>query len=528
MSITRRGARIGLLMAATAALHFWVSHHTEVASNDGLRYILQADRIDRGDLSGGLWRAIDHPMHPLAVAASHRVLGGEGPYSWQIAAQFASVALLVLAVVPLYLLARELFESDDTAALGCLLVMAGPVATDVSVNVLSESTFLLFWAWGLWASARFLRNGRFGWLVPALTFGALAYLTRPEGLLIQAGLVATLLLLPMLRGIQILWPRWWAAVALLFLLPLALVGPYMAAKGGVATKPAVARLLGTEPKAAPEALERERPLTPGQSTLQTYAIASGRVSRAVLGAATLPLLPFSVLGLAVVLRKVGRRRARAWLFTGVVCLIATAGLVRLHATGGYCTVRHALIPGTILTLAAAHGLIWLMGSIAFDGRLLGLGEGRVRPGPAVWGAVVAAVVALPLYLRMTPYNTSFATYRMAGAWIDERPDADGRVLDLTDWSLYFSGRSGAGFPDVIEAVASPMTRYLVVRDAQLEGRLHYNEVLRRTIAGRAPVARFPEDPDPLQVRLSVFDLDAPAAGLADGAAPEPETEARLR
>ncbi|MGE3818547.1 MAG: glycosyltransferase family 39 protein [Isosphaeraceae bacterium] len=525
MSITRQGARIGLLMAATAALLYWASHHAEVAFPDGVRFVRQAERIDRGDLAAGLWQSIDHPMHPLAIAAAHQVLKGEGPYAWQTAAQAASVVMLVLAVVPIYLLGRELFESDDTAALGCLLVMAGPVATDVAVNVLSETTFLLFWAWGLWGASRFLRNGRFGWLIPAIGFGALAYLTRPEGLLIHVGLVATLLALPMLPGIHILWPRWWAAVGVLVLGPLALVGPYMAAKGGLATKPAVARLIGAEPVAPPEALERERPLPPDQSAWQTYAVAGSRVFRAIRGAVTPPLAPFAALGLVLASRKLGRRRARAWLFVSLVGLIAIAGLVRLHATGGYCTVRHALIPGTILTMAAAHGMIGLMRSVAFDGRWLGLGEGRVRPGPAVWALVIAGVVIIPLYLQMKPFNSSFAPYRMAGSWIESHA-GEGAVLDLTDWSLFFSRQNGAGFPNVLEAAEDPDTRFLVVRDGQLEGHLHYNEVVRNRVAGRRPVASFPEKTGPRQIRLSVYDLAGPIpADVAEGSK---DTEARLR
>jgi hypothetical protein len=456
-------------------------------------------------------------MHPLAIAAAHRAIGGgDGPMAWQTAAQAASVLALALAAVPVYLLALDLFDDDTTAMLGVVLVLGGPVAADVSVNVLSETTFLLFWAWGLWASARFLRAGRFAWLVPAVGFGALAYLTRPEGVLIHLGLVTTLLILPLSRGTRILWPRWWAAVALLVLGPAALVGPYVAAKGGVGTRPAVARLIGTQPEAPPEALERERPLPPGQSTARTYAIAAGRVTKAVRGAVSWPLLPLSALGLAVALRGAGRERARAWLFVGVVGLTAVIGLVRLHATGGYCTVRHALIPGTFLTLAAAHGLAWVIRSVSFEARWFGLGEGRFRPGPAVWALAVAALLAWPLYGTWTPYNSSFASYRMAASWLEEHPEADGRVLDLTDWSLWFSGRRGAGFPQVLEAVDRPETRFLVVRDAHLNGHLHYNEVLRRRVGGRAPVARFPERRGPGRVRVEVYDLSAPVVGVAEG------------
>jgi hypothetical protein len=225
------------------------------------------------------------------------------------------------------------------------------------------------------------------------------------------------------------------------------------------------------------------------------------------------MLPLSALGLFLVPRRVGRRRARAWLFAGIVAGIALVGLVRLHATGGYCTFRHALIPGTFLTLAAGNAVAWLLRNASIEGRRLGLGEGRLHAGPAVWTAAVAVLVVGPLAARMNPYSSSFLPYRLAGTWLGSRDDADGRILDLTDWSLYFSGRDGAGFPKVLEAVDDPATRYVVLQDAQLHGHLYHNSVIRRRIAGRAPVARFPENPGPRQIRVSIYDLDAPAPGV---------------
>ncbi|MFO0952737.1 MAG: glycosyltransferase family 39 protein [Isosphaeraceae bacterium] len=523
MSHFQRGARIGLLMLGASALLFWVTHHAEVSFADGLRDVKQARQITLGDLQGGLWQAVDHPLHPLSIAGIHQVLGGgDRPYAWQTAAQAASVIALVLAVIPLYMLGLELFDDDTTATLGVLLVISGRVACDVAVNVLSESTFLLFWAWGLWASARFLREGGFVWLVPAVLAGALAYLTRPEGVLLLLGLVATLLILPVHRGTRIDWPRWWAAVGVLVIGPALLVGPYVALKGGIATRPAVGRLIGVEPEAPPQALEREGPLPEGQTRLQTYAIASARVARAIKGAVTLPLLPCAAVGLFLVTRGAVRVRTRAWLLMGVVTLIAAAGLVRLHATGGYCTVRHALIPGTLLILTAAHGIATVLQSASIDGRRIGLGDGRLQAGPAVWVLVLALLTAWPLYRVKTPYASSFAPYRAAGLWLSGRPEADGRVLDLTDWSLFFSGRRGAGFAEVLDAAERPGTRFLVVREAHLSGHLHYNEVLRRLVAGKEPVARFPEQPEPHQLQVGVYDLAAPtldrvANGTAGGA-----------
>lgn len=513
MSLTSRVARVGLMMAAAGALLFWVTHHAEVSFADGLRYMREAERIDRGDYSGGLLRAIDHPMHPLAIAAAHALTGGLGPYDWQTAAQAAAVAALVLSVVPIYLLGRDLFDDETTAWLGVVLVLANPITGYIAVNVLSETTFLLFWTWGLWASVRFLREGRFVWLPWAIGFGALAYLTRPEGLLLHLALVASLLVLPLHRLTRIYWPRWWAALALLVIGPALLVGPYVAFKGGLGTKPAIARVIGTMPQSPPAALERERTLPPGQTALQTYTIAFARVARALRGAVTWPLLPLAALGLFVARPKGDNQgRARAWIFLSVIVAASVVGLVRLHATGGYCTVRHALIPGLILTLAAAHGLAWMMRSAVIDASRLGLGEGRLRPGPAVWAAALALLVVCPVYRNQTPYNSSFAPYRMAGSWIESVPEVDtnGRVLDLTDWSLYFSNRAGFGISEVDEASARPQTRFVVLREAHLQGHGHSSEVARALVGRREPIVRFPKDPAPHQLQVVVYDLAVPA------------------
>jgi hypothetical protein len=505
--------RIGLLMIGAAAFLFWKAHHAEVATADGLRGVLQAQQIERGDFAGGLIGAIDHPVHPLAIATVHKVLGGgDSPHAWQTAAQAATVLSLVLALFPIYLIGLELFD-ETTAWLGCLIVFANPVVGAVAVNVLSESTFLLFWTWGLWGAIRFLREGRFVWLPPTIACGALAYLTRPEGILLHLALVGTLVLLPVHKLTRINWPRWWAALAFLVLGPMLLVGPYVVAKGGIGTRPAVARLIGVEPAAPSTALEREDLPAPGASAAWTYTVATVGVLKACQGVLPWPIAALSVLGLAI-WRPV-QERARVGLLLGLIVAGALVGLVRLYATAGYCSERHPLIPGLLLLFAAAHGVGWLMRSISIDAARLGLGEGRLRPGAAVWGMVLALFFAMPNYRARTPYNSSFAAYRQAGSWLAEHPETDGHVLDLTNWSLFFSQRRGHSFGELLDASSRPETRYVVVRDTQRQRPGPASAVVQDLLDGREPIARFPENPSPGQAQVSIFDLaESPAASLA--------------
>jgi hypothetical protein len=100
-------------------------------------------------------------------------------------------------------------------------------------------------------------------------------------------------------------------------------------------------------------------------------------------------------------------------------------------------------------------------------------------------------------------------YRETGQWIAENTNSPDKVLDLTDWSLFFSGRPGYIFANVYEAPADPRTRWLVVRAPHVKGHWHYSEVLRELIAGREPVALVPAKADPSQVQIRIYDRQAP-------------------
>ncbi len=519
MTTLQHTARMALLMAGAAALLGWELRHTEATFADGLRYLHRAERIERGDWTDGVLKGIDHPLHPLGIVVAHRILGGVGPASWQRAALALCFLCAVLLVIPTYLLALELF-GQQAAWLACVLVLLNPIIGYIVVNILSESTFLLVWTFGLWAGVRFLREGRFLWLPLAIGFGALAYLTRPEGMLLPAAVVLTLLLLPMLRATRINWPRWWSALAFLAVGLVVLAGPYIAIKGGLGTKPGIARVLGLAPRSDPMGLERERPLPPDQSVLETYRAATIRMLKVFRAAVTPPLFAMGLLGLAVA--GFQGSRIRAWLFLAIVLAASAVGLVRLHATGGYCTVRHGLVPGMILTLAAAHGLAWTMSKVAIPGRWLGLASERLRPGPAVWATLLALFVVLPNVRALGPAMTGpYSVYKSTGDWIAQHTDDSGGILDLTDWSLYFSQRPGYPFASVYDAPSHPDVRWIVARKPHVVGHWHYSQVIRDLIGDREPVALIPPHPKDDQVQIRVYDrhaLASPSAATAGASA----------
>ncbi len=504
-------------MVLAAALMGNLARHTEIFFADGLRYIAQAQRIEAGDLADGLLKAVDHPAYPLAIVGIHRLLdNGNTPEDWQLAAQGAAIVAGVLLVIPLYLVALESF-GERCAWLSVILAFAVPLTGHVFADVLSESTFLLFWLWGMWTALRFLKHGGFGWLPPTVAFAALAYLARPEGLLLPAALVGSLALMPVLRSTRMNWPRWWAAVGFLAIGPALIVGPYVASKGGLGTKPAIQRLLGTAKQATADAVERKKPLDPNQSTARTYAVAAKAMVVAVREATSLPLMVLAAVGIALAWPP--GPRARAWLFLGVVGLAAALALTRLHATGGYCTGRHAMVVALLLIPAAAAGLDRLIDGIAIPGRWVGLEDGRYKAGPAVWALALVGIAAWFGPQTLSPLNAGSRGYRDAGLWLRGDAMAPGTpVVDVTGWSLFYGERKGYTFANVGYANQDPNVRFLVVREAHLAGPWTYCVQLRSMVEGLKPVKTFPENPQPDQSRVLVYDLASrPQQATAPGA-----------
>lgn len=502
MTFVQHGTRCGLLLVLAAALLTFLSARTEIMFADGLRYVHQAAHLDAGNLAAGLHGSVDHPVYPLAIVLAHRAIGGEGPAAWQSAAQAASVFFGIMLVVPLYLVAIELF-GPAAAWLCVLLVYISPVPPRVMADALSESTFLFFWTWGLYAALRFLKQGTFGWLPLMIGCTSLAYLTRPEGLLLPLVMVLTLAAMPALPALRLNWPRWWAAVAFLVIGPIVLVGPYVALKGGLGTKPAVARILGTAPKSPANAVERARPLDPNQSAIEHHVEAGKEALGAIRDCISLVLVPFSLLG--VWSCRPLRARSRLWLFITLLFLMGYLGLARLYSTGGYCTPRHALLLGLLGLSSAGAGIDYLLRSVKIPGRLLGLGDESLRPGPAAWLLTLGALMAIQGSELLAPLNQKVAGYRQAGLWLAEHSPADGVVVDVTGWSQFYGERKGYTFTNLIEAPGDPSVRYVVAREAHLAGPWDYCAKLKQMTAGLKPVAAFPEKRVSHRARILVFD-----------------------
>lgn len=506
MSRLQHGFVVVLLMVAAGTLLIWKTSRTSIIYADGLRYIRQAKVIEAGEIVGGLLKSIDHPAYPVAIALAHGLEGGDAPLDWQRAAQMASVMAGILLVLPLYLVALELV-GGRVAWMACVLCFGAPVMSNVLADVLSEGTFLLFWTWGVWAGLRFLKDGRFAWLAPMIAATILAYFTRPEGVLLPLTMTATLALMPALKRTRLQWSRWWAAVGLLVIVPALVIAPFMISKGGVGTKPAIARLLGTAAPSGAEAVERNRPFDPNQSVAKTYLVAAKVVFESIRDAVTIPILLLVPIGLYRAKRNA--RSARQALFLAVLLVISFLGLMRLHATGGYCSPRHAMIPAMMLIPFAALAVDYLLRHVTIPGRLLGAPGEVIRPGPVFWLLAIAALILPSVPRHQAPLNGPFAAYRDAAEWLADHVQPGEKVVDLTGWSQFYGDYPGYTFADVIYAGADQDARWVVAREAHVYGKWDYCEILRSLIGPLQPETIVPKGADPDQARVYIFDRKVP-------------------
>jgi hypothetical protein len=314
--------------------------------------------------------------------------------------------------------------------------------------------------------------------------------------------------MPLFRATRLDTQQTLRHIACLVIGVLILAGPYIALRGGLGTKPGIARVLALAPQSGPHGLEREKPLTADQPALQTYRLATLRMFKILRVAVTPFLFPFALFGLLKLFMRKQRLREASFL---IIVLGASAiALVRLHATGGYGVTRHGAIPGIVLTVAAAGALASLVARCRIPGRWLGIEQSRVAMPAPVWSVLLAGLL-LVFNSRTIEFANSgpFSLYHATATWLARNVKAAEQVLDMTDWSLYFSRRRGYQFADVYKAPGDPATRWIVVRGPHIEGRWPYSQVIRELIGGRDPVAVIPAHAAPGQLQIRVYERNHP-------------------
>jgi hypothetical protein len=257
------------------------------------------------------------------------------------------------------------------------------------------------------------------------------------------------------------------------------------------------------------AVERERPLEEGQSTVKSVLVAIRAMGRAVSRASTIPALLLAPLGiLAGCAISSGRRM---WLYLGIMLGLCALALIRNHMMAGYCTPRHAMVLAWILTLAGGAGLAQLAAAIGRAGaRLKSSAWVAARAEVALTVSALAIMILLSAPALTAPIDSGFAGYREAGAWLGAQAAPAERVIDPKGLALFYANETGYTFARLSDGAHDPKVRWLVAHDALLHGPWDYCTLLRELVGDRQPAQTFPVRAVRGSSRVYVFDISKPA------------------
>lgn len=164
---------VSLLVAFALLVRlFFLWQGTWVISPDSVLYLSAAEGIRNGYLSQ---INIIHPFYPLVIALITLVFN-----NLELAGMVSSMMLSSLLIVPVFLLARDLY-GQKTATISSVLVIFYPLLTDYSCRVAVESAYTFMFLSAIWVTWLAIKRKRdFLYVLSGVMF-ALVYLTRPNG-----------------------------------------------------------------------------------------------------------------------------------------------------------------------------------------------------------------------------------------------------------------------------------------------------------------------------------------------------------
>jgi hypothetical protein len=498
MNITGHGFRLALLVLLAALVQWTVALRSPLVSPDGLRFLRLARWIDERGLSETIERTGQHPLFPLATVGAEKCLatvaGRQGSPSWQLAGRLAAGGAMVLMVVPLYGIGLMLF-CRTTAFLGTALFVLLPETASLGADVLSDSTYLFFFATALWAGLRFLERRQAAWLVLCGIGSGLAYLARPEGLLIALAAALAVFALALNRRERLPWPRAAICAVCLFAGLALFTVPFALSTGAITPKSSLTLTIGANAiwdmpeenaplptlfndgtAAEPAPGRIELPESPGRdfafeakehSNSQRYRGYTAAAADFIQELSRATRVVFLVLALAgVIAFEVRARSVIAGRFAALAIVLFALVLVQFARSSGYIATRHTLTIVVLLVFwSAAGGRSFFVALLAWlerrrrrlDGTLAG--AAHVERRAAISFFATAALVCLPASLR--PQHLSRMAHAEAGRWLAENSEPDAVVLDTYGWASLRANRRAYGYPEARQAFEDPRLGYVV-------------------------------------------------------------------
>lgn len=163
-----------------------------VINTDGVYYISAAKQFAAWHVSEGL-AIYPMPLYPFLIALVHFFVP-----DWVIAARLISYICLVFMLIPLYMLARDLF--DRQAAFWASLVFALlPESLRFTLSVMRDPFFFLLFIWAVYFAQEVIRSKRVPHLLAAALCCLFSTFFRLEGIIVFPVYLSVLVILAFVR-----------------------------------------------------------------------------------------------------------------------------------------------------------------------------------------------------------------------------------------------------------------------------------------------------------------------------------------
>ena len=511
-----------------AALNVGGVSRTLVPAQDGLKFLSVARQFQTRPWTDVARGSDQHPLYPALVAIAEPVaarLLGPGPETWRVTAQMVSVLASLVLLIPLYHLARALFD-ERVALIAVFVYILLPVPAEVGRDVLANAVGLCATTLSLWLGARAIRSGSGPTALAAGLAGGLGFLARPEALLAPLSIgLAWCVRAVRARAPGVLFRS--PAPAALVVGALVCVGSYAMVKGQVSEKLALRRAatLGSS-----TVVQRSvpQPLPPGLDDATLDLSPKEESDHEALGgpARTLAWVVrqwwdelcwgFAVMAIWGLARQrfiLGLCKrpdqtdegTEERLVLGAFAAVHLAALVRHGSTLGYLSGRHVL-PLVIASMpwVAAGTFVCLRGL----GLKLSWSPRAKRA--ALVGAVGIVVAILSAYQLRTSHESRRGHWE-AGRWLAQNAKPGDRVLDTRGWARFVADKLvGYDYWHVRQALSDQGLAFVVVGRDELEADSPRARTLSALLAHAAtPVQEFPVGVGKRDVGVRIYRVNQP-------------------
>jgi hypothetical protein len=469
---------VAVLLLLALSLRGWLMAHTEVLARDSIGFIRFALEFESDDWQQVVRNNHQHPGYPLTVllvSIPVRAVADADARPADVmafSAQLASNLAAVLLVIPMFYLGKLLFHRP--AGFGAaLLFQFWPVSAHLLSDGLSEPLFLLLTCTALVFAVQAVRSGspwQFAWCG---AFGGLAYLTRPEGLLV---VVATLVvLLGLQRSLH--YRRSWGQVLLggscLTVAALLASSPYLAVTHHLTNKPSGTQIIFADQAALPLQAEAHSPTLLASLPAVTFSAEEGALTRFTKAGWYLPsqlVKCFHYVGWLPVLLGMWWYRRRAEQVPGLwvlmtLCVLMSVVLCLLAVRAGYMSDRHLMLLVMCGTVTAAAALweaparlwVWFRRQPWTDNPLP-----HTAATMALAALLFAGTLASAMPKTLDTLHANRAGHHAAGLWLAAHAADHDIINDEHCWAHYYAGHVFLENQVRPQPPQTPPVRYIVV------------------------------------------------------------------